>query len=75
MKTKLLGRLGVWLCNRYSPRPLTDHELAGTKQYVALVCKFMEWYGHEEATKWMYAALWKPQPMSKMEPRSKWQTQ
>jgi hypothetical protein len=37
MKHKLLGRLGVWLCNRNFPRPCTNAEAAQTQQYVRLV--------------------------------------
>jgi hypothetical protein len=37
MKSKLLGRLGVWLCDRYYPRPSTSAEQALNSQYVRLV--------------------------------------
>jgi len=41
MKTKLLGRLGVWLCNNYYPRPVTNSEGAASQQYVSLVIKVL----------------------------------
>lgn len=42
MRNKLLGRLGVWLCNRYFPRPSTRCENAATGDYVRLMIQSLE---------------------------------
>lgn len=36
-ETKLLGRLGVWLCDHYHPRPATKSENDQITQYTQLV--------------------------------------
>lgn len=46
-RTKLLGRLGVWLCNRYYPRPVTFSEGAQTQQYVRLVIDVLRGQCHD----------------------------
>ncbi len=49
---KLLGQLGVWLCNRYS-RPLTECEKALDRQYVGLMIDVLggkvSYYGRDAA--------------------------
>jgi hypothetical protein len=36
-RTKLLGCLGVWLCDRFQPRPITQLEHGIDQQYVELM--------------------------------------
>ena len=49
----LLGSIGVWLCNRFTPRPATKLERALDLQYVEGVVDYMEKHGHAEAAEWM----------------------
>ena len=46
-----MGRLGVWLCDRYYPRPCTQSERASSLQYVRCVIAYMEMHGgHNSAS-------------------------
>lgn len=53
MKIKLLGRLGVWLCDRFYPRPATLSEAAQSSQYAHLMVEVLRgncrYYGRDRA--------------------------
>jgi hypothetical protein len=53
-KMSLLGRIGVWLCDRNFPRPSTKSEHAQCMQYVGLMIEVLRgevtYYGRDRET-------------------------
>jgi len=51
MKSRMLGKLGVWLCDRFYPRPDTHSEASQTQQYVGLMIDVLKgqvaYYGRD----------------------------
>ena len=47
----VIGKLGVWICNNFYPRPLTHNEIVNAKQYADLMVDTLKgdvvWYGRD----------------------------